>query len=93
MPRHPHILNAATNLIGICFLIIGGLKLTNSNGRSFADEIAWLATFLLLTSAILAYASIRNDCVKSWQAEVADWSFLGGLLTLTLSLVVLVVSI
>ncbi|MDB5462710.1 MAG: hypothetical protein JWP23_1099 [Phenylobacterium sp.] len=40
MDRHPNIVNAASNLRGICFLIIAGLSLTNSNSRSFADEIA-----------------------------------------------------
>ena len=30
--RNPQILNATSNLLGICFVVIGGLKLTNSNG-------------------------------------------------------------
>src|SRR5690348_15917811 len=39
MRRHPHVLNAATNLLGICFIIIGGLKLTNQNSKTWSDEI------------------------------------------------------
>ena len=86
--RHPHILNAATNLLGICFVIIGGLKLTNSNSLSHADELAWLAAALLLASAILAYLVIRNDEEKWWQSEIADWSFMAGLITVSISVVV-----
>ena len=41
--RHPQILNASTNLLGICFAIITGLKVTGSNPKSYADEIAWCA--------------------------------------------------
>jgi hypothetical protein len=86
--RHPHILNAATNLLGICFVIIGGLKITNSISICHADELAWLAAGLLLTSAILAYLVIRNDEEKWWQSEIADWSFMAGMITVSISVVV-----
>ena len=86
--RHPHILNAATNLLGVCFVIIGGLKFTNSNSLSRADELAWLAAGLLLSSAIFAYVVIRNDEARWWQSEIADWTFMGGLVMISFSVVV-----
>src|ERR1700733_4879578 len=53
MHRPPHILNAATNLLGICFIIIGGLKLANQSSKTYSDEGAWAAAVLLLVSIIL----------------------------------------
>lgn len=82
MNRHPHILNASTNLLGICFIIIGGLKIANLNARSLSDETAWTAAFLFFVSTITSYAAIRNDDAKAWQSNLADWTFLGGLLVL-----------
>jgi hypothetical protein len=86
MRRHPHTLNASTNLLGICFVIIGGLKITNMNSKSYSDEIAWVAAALLLVSTLTSYMAIRNNGSVAWQATLADWSFLAGVLTLMLSM-------
>jgi hypothetical protein len=93
MPRHPHILSASTNLLGICFVIIGGLKLTGQNPRSYSDEIAWVAVALLFASTITAYLAIRNNNKKNWQATLADGAFLAGLITLLTSVFVAAVSL
>ena len=88
MHRHPHLLNAATNLLGFAFVVIGALKLTNSNAKSYADECAWCATALFLVEIGCSYWAIRcNDCNKSLNI-IADTSFFGGLLLLTASLVI-----
>lgn len=86
MNRHPHILNAATNLLGICFVIIGGLKIANLNARSFCDEAAWAAAFLLFVSTVTSYVAIRNDDARPWQSTLADWTFLLGLLSLMIAM-------
>ena len=93
MKRHPHILNAATNLLAICFVIVGSLKLTNNNANSYADELAWGAAFLLLVSIVTSYVAIRNEAIPSWQHRVADWSFLGGIGVLVASMVVMAVQL
>ena len=85
MHRHPHILNASTNLLGICFVIIGGLKIANLNSRSYSDETAWVAAFLLLTATITSYAAIRNNDAKQWQGKLSDGAFITGLLALMFS--------
>jgi hypothetical protein len=85
MPRHPHILNASTNLVGICFIIIGSLKLTHRSQDTWADEIAWIALALLFVSTLVSYLAIRSDGIK-WQVAVADASFIGGVVTLMASL-------
>ena len=88
MRRHPHVLNAATNLLGICFVIIGGLKLTNSDSRTWSDEIAWCAAFFLIVSIALSYFGIRNASEREWHVRFADWSFLVGIGSLIVAMVI-----
>lgn len=85
MHRHPHILNASTNLLAICFVIIGSLKLTNLNALSYSDEIAWVAAALVFISTASSYLAIRNDDAKPWLSTLADWTFLGGACALMFS--------
>jgi hypothetical protein len=93
MQRHPHILNAATNLLAICFIIVGGLKIANKNQQSYADELAWCASFLMLISIVSSYIAIRNGDEQPWQNRVADWSFLAGIFVLVASMIVLTVQL
>ncbi len=88
MHRPPHILNASTNLLGICFVIITGLRLASANARSYADEVAWLAALLLFTSTLSAYLAIRNHGARRWQVRLADTTFIGGVCALALSVVI-----
>jgi cytochrome bd-type quinol oxidase subunit 2 len=88
MDRHPNIMNAASNLLGICFLLITGLSVTRSNGRSFADEVAWVAALCFLISLFLAYVAIRRQDEHAWQSVWADRIFMLGVLALLLATVV-----
>jgi hypothetical protein len=88
MHRPPYILSASTNLLGICFIIITGLKLANANARSYADEVAWFAALLLFAALVHAYLAIRNQGARRWQEEVADMAFLGGVTALALSVII-----
>ena len=89
--RHPHILNASTNLLGICFVIITGLKLTGSNSQSWADEITWCASLLFLTSIVLSYLGLRNDARVAWVEAWAERAFLVGVGSLALAIAVLAI--
>ncbi len=93
MNHHSHILNAATNLLGICFVIIGGLKLANLNSQSYSDETAWVAAFLLLIATITSYVAIRNNDTLRWQGKLSEGAFIAGLLTLMLSMVLAAVTL
>ena len=88
MQRHPHALNAATNLLGFSFVIIGALKLTNSNERSYADECAWAASVFFLAAIVCSYSAIRRNATNKGLNVLSDSSFFGGLLFLTASLVI-----
>jgi hypothetical protein len=88
MERHPHILNAASNLLGICFLIITGLSLTRSNSRSYADETAWVSAVCFLLSIALSYVAIRTERLAGWPAVWADRVFMLGVAALTASMLI-----
>lgn len=60
MQRPTHILNAASNLLGIALLIIAGLNVSHIADKSFADETAWLAAVCLASSCLLSYLSLRR---------------------------------
>lgn len=87
MDKHPHILNAASNLLGISFVIITGLNLTGTSRHSHADEIAWGAAISLSGSCLLAYLALRaTDGRHAAAAERwADRTFMAGLIGLFVS--------
>jgi hypothetical protein len=89
MPKHTHILNAASNLLGIAFVIIAGLNVTGLTGKTFADEVAWVAAVLLSLSCLLSYLAIRAEPNGSRAESIADISFLLGLLALFAAVLVL----
>jgi len=91
--RHPHILSASTNLLAICFIIIGGLKFSNLDAKSYADEAAWAATTLLFLSTVMSYFALRSDDTKKWQDDLAEWSFLGGVFALIGSVLIAATSL
>jgi hypothetical protein len=91
MPKHTHILNAASNLLGIAFVIIAGLNVTGLTGKTLADEVAWAAAVLLLASCLLSYLSIRAEPNGGRAERWADLAFLLGLLALFAAVVVLAV--
>lgn len=89
--RPGHILNAASNLLGISLVIIAGLNVSHAARTSFADEIAWGAAVCLGASCFFSYVALRDDPVdRRGLAEIwADRIFLIGLAALILSIVVL----
>jgi nicotinamide riboside transporter PnuC len=93
MDHHPYILNAACNLLGICFIIIGSLKLADLNSRSYGDETAWVAASLFFISIVTSYLAVRNKNEKEWQLLVADYAFIIGLAALMASVCLAAISI
>ena len=88
MHRHPHVLNASSNLLGICFVLIGALKLTRSDAGSVADETAWSSAAMFLVSIVASYGAIRNNDSNRLQNLVADVAFFAGVTLLALAMVI-----
>ena len=56
----PYLINESANLLGICFVIITGLKLSGVALYTLADEVAMFASIGFMSSLILSYLSIRT---------------------------------
>ncbi|WP_379963639.1 hypothetical protein [Epilithonimonas sp. UC225_85] len=89
----PHILNASTNLLGFCLVIITSLKITKFNHHSYLDEFTMGAIFCLTISCTLSFLAIKStDKKRSDKFEnIADVLFFAALLCI--SLAVCIVSI
>ena len=83
MDRHPHILNAASNLLGICFVIITALRITRQSSHTTGDELAWGAAFLFLACILLSFGQIRSQALLRGLDKGTDYVFLLGVVFLT----------
>lgn len=79
--KSPHILNASSNLLGFCLLIITSLKITNSDKATYLDEFAGIAALFFTASCIFSFLAIRTGRVKFKiiYETIADYLFLGAL--------------
>jgi hypothetical protein len=79
----PHILNTASNLLGICFIVLTSLKLLKMQGETLVDEFTVGAMILFMISCILSFLSIKGKGKLSDQFEnIAELLFLTGLICL-----------
>lgn len=80
--NQPHILNASSNLLGICFVLITGFHLTQTAVNTLADEICIAAALCFITSCLLSYLSIANTKHVNTFEKVANYLFIAGMLSL-----------
>lgn len=81
--KSPHILNASSNLLGICFIVLTSLKLLNKSEKTIIDEVTTVAIVLFMASCIFSFLSIRSTDKRSETLErISDFIFLGGLVLL-----------
>ena len=79
----PHILNTASNLLGICFIVLTSLKLLKMQGDTLVDEFTTGAMILFMISCILSFLSIKGNGKSSDVYEnIAEILFLIGLICL-----------
>ena len=89
MQRPTHILNAASNLLGIALVIIAALNVSHMTEQNIVDRIAWIAALCFASSCLLSYLAIRHERRGELAEHWADRIFLIGLATLIGSIVVL----
>lgn len=78
--KSPHTLNASSNLLGICFVVLTSLKLLNISQKTIIDELTTIAIVLFMSSSILSFLAIRTKKSDNHRYEnIADYFFLGGI--------------
>ena len=87
-----HILNAASNLVGISVVLITGIKVTGWGERTMADEIAWVAVLCFALSCLLSYLDLRAAPAETPHERRADRLFMLGLAALIIATGVLAFS-
>ena len=84
-----HILPTSSNLLGLCFVILGFIRISKFAAETFLDELVAVAVVFFLISSVLSYSSMRSKIKSEFYEKTADLIFLIGLVFLTLiSLVV-----
>ena len=77
--KSPHILNASSNLVGLCFIVLTSLRVLNLNGTTIIDELTSVAMIMFMASVVLSFLSMRNYKSGERFEKVADIIFLIGL--------------
>src|SRR5438874_1725093 len=80
--KSQHILNASSNLLGLCFVVLTSLKLLNISHRTIIDELTGCAIVLFMASCFLSFLSIRGSRMGKRLEDVADYLFLTGIVLL-----------
>jgi len=89
--KSPHILNAASNLLGLCFVVLTSLKFLKLSERTYIDETVTVALVFFMLSCILSFLSIRGNIKQGGRTEaVADYLFLGGMIVLFITAILII---
>ena len=74
--KSPQILNASSNLVGFCLVIITSVRALNMGSVTLMDDLTALATLLFITSVLFSFLAIRNTTAHARKYEtVAEISF------------------
>jgi hypothetical protein len=78
--KSPHILNASSNLLGICFVVLTSLRVLKLTATTFIDELTAITMVSLIVSCIFSFLSIRSLSNRAAHYErVADMIFMMAL--------------
>lgn len=87
--KSPHILNASSNLLGFCLVIITSLRIAKISNSSFIDEFAGVASVCLIVSCTLSFLAIRSkkENLENRYEKIADYLFLIALFSIGLCVI------
>jgi len=93
--KSPHILNASSNLLGFCLIIITSIKITKTASGTSLDECASIASICLAISCFFSFLAIRTANTKSEikYEKIADYLFVISLTTIVISVILLILNI
>ena len=83
--KSTHILNASSNLLGLCFVVLTSLKLLNVAHRTLIDELTGCAIVLFMGSCLLSFLALRGSRNGRRFETIADYLFLAGIILLFLT--------
>lgn len=90
--KSPHILNASSNLLGLCFVVLTSLKFLKLSERTLIDEAVAIAILFFMLSCVLSFLAIRGSIKAGRYESIADYIFLGGLLILFFTTILLLLN-
>ena len=93
--KSSHILNASSNLLGFCLIIITSLRITKTSTGTFIDESAGIASVCLAISCFFSFLALRTSNSKSekkWE-KIADYLFITALVMITIAVILLSVKV
>lgn|SRR3990172_11614261 len=79
-----HILPAASNLLGLCFVILSFIKISKFGAETVIDDFLVAPILMFMISSIFSYVSIRSTRKADISERIADYFFLIGLSFLTI---------
>ena len=92
--KSPHILNAASNLLGLCFVVLTSLKLLNLAAKTYIDESVTVALVFFMLSCILSFLSIRGTIKPGGRFEsMSDYLFLSGMIVLFITAILIIFNV
>ncbi len=92
--KAPHILNASSNLLGLCFVVLTSLRFLKLSQRTLIDKTDTIAIFFFMLSCILSFLSIRGSIKRGAPFEwIADFFFIGGILVVFATAILIVFNI
>jgi len=80
-----HILPTASNMLGLCFVILSYIRLSNLAHQTFVDELVSVLMVFLLASSLFSYGSIRAKNRNDLYEKIADAIFVIALVLLALT--------
>ncbi|GAA4314685.1 hypothetical protein GCM10023149_10900 [Mucilaginibacter gynuensis] len=92
--KSSHILNASSNLLGLCFVVLTSLKFLKVDQRTFIDETVTFALIFFMLSCILSFLSIRGSLKPGGRLEaIADYLFLAGMCVLFITAILILFNV
>ncbi|MBS1730811.1 MAG: hypothetical protein JSS67_08540 [Bacteroidetes bacterium] len=87
-----HIFTGAISMAGVSVTVIALFRVLKMNTYTYADEILSFNLFILLTSAFLAYTSLRQGRNKKLELVADILFFLGMILMLIVGIIIVYTS-
>ncbi|MCC7203078.1 MAG: hypothetical protein IT393_10525 [Nitrospirae bacterium] len=83
-----HILPTSSNLLGLCFILLGFIKTLQLRATTLIDDMLVFPILMFMAASICSYISIRSVRKAEKYERIADYLFLSGLGFLTVIAVV-----